>query len=65
MKDLRLNAVCCLFVVFCAVVLLSGCGRNPTASDESSYDTGSMYWDVEGVQHVISQTCRVHRPPGP
>lgn len=45
MNSVRRTTVCCLLIVFCAVVLLTGCGGNPTAS-ECPYDTGSMYWDV-------------------
>jgi len=60
MKDLRRNAVCCLLVVFCAVVLLSGCGGNPATSDESPYDTGSMYWDVQGVQQAPTTVAWTH-----
>jgi len=49
-----------LLIAFCAVVLLTGCGGNPAASDVSPYDTGSMYWDVQGVQQAPTTSAWTH-----
>lgn len=49
-----------LLIAFCAVVLLAGCGVPPAASDESPYNTGNMYWDVQGVQQAPTTTLWTH-----
>ena len=60
MNSVRRTAVGFLLIAFCAVVLLTGCGRNPAASDVSPYDTGSMYWDVQGVQETPTTSAWTH-----
>jgi len=40
----------CLLVLFCCVVLLSGCGGNPAASTPSEDLSGGQFWDIGGVQ---------------
>ena len=56
MSSVRRTTASCLLVAFCAVVLLTGCGGNPAASDESPHNTGSMYWDVQGVRQTPMKT---------
>jgi outer membrane protein assembly factor BamB len=59
-NSVRRTTAGCLLIAFCAVVLFTGCGGNPAASDGSPYDTGSMYWDVRGVQQAPITAAWTH-----
>ena len=59
MNSVRRTTAGCLLIAFCAVVLLTGCGVPPAAS-ECPYDTGSMYWDVQGVQQAPTTSAWTH-----
>jgi len=60
MSSLRRRTAGCLLIAFCAVVLLTGCGGGDPAASESPYGTGSMYWDVQGVQQAPTIAAWTH-----
>jgi len=56
MRGLRRTVAMHLLVVFCAIVLLTGCGRNPAANNLLDI-AGDMNWNVRGVQQVPTETA--------
>ncbi len=60
MNSVRHTTAGCLLIILCAVVLLTGCGGNPAASDGSPYNAGSRYWDVQGVHQAPATTAWTH-----
>jgi outer membrane protein assembly factor BamB len=47
----------CLLVAFCAVALLTGCGENPASGEQCPYNTGSMFWNIQGMQQPPVKTA--------